>query len=114
MRTRDVYTSHGRTKIQVIWDLGVKPIDAEHCEYTNSVLALTTPESLAFIEKNGIKLEQAAADRQAASSNHNSRETRLFAKSIERKALERNTSPVQQRRDVRFEGAVTGAPARDC
>jgi hypothetical protein len=31
--------------------------------------------------------EQAAAARQAASSNHNSRETPLFAKSIERRAL---------------------------
>ena len=37
----DVYTPHGRTKVQVIWDLSVKPIDAEHCEYTNGVLGLT-------------------------------------------------------------------------
>jgi hypothetical protein len=87
----DVYTLHGRTKVKVMWDLRVKPMDAERCEYTNSVLAFTTPEFLEFIEKNGIKLEQAAADRQAASSNHNSRETPLFAKSIERKALARNT-----------------------
>jgi hypothetical protein len=87
----DVYTSHGRTKAQVIWVLSAKPIDAEHCEYTNSVLALTTPEFLAFIEKNAIQLEQAAADSQAASSNHNGRETPLFAKSIERRALARNT-----------------------
>jgi hypothetical protein len=78
----DVYTSHGRKKLQVIWDLSVKPINAEHCEYKNSVLALTPPEFLACIEKNGIKLEQAAADRQVASSNHNSRETPLFAKRI--------------------------------
>jgi 4-carboxymuconolactone decarboxylase len=81
------YAPQGRTKVQVIWDLSVKPIDAEHCEFTNSVLGLTTPEFLAFIAKNGITFEQAAAARQAASSKHNSLETPLFAKSIERKAL---------------------------
>ncbi|HYY29145.1 MAG TPA: hypothetical protein VE860_14425, partial [Chthoniobacterales bacterium] len=47
--------------------------------YTNSVLGLATPEFLAFIEKHGITLEQAAAARQGASSDHNSRETPLFA-----------------------------------
>jgi alkylhydroperoxidase/carboxymuconolactone decarboxylase family protein YurZ len=94
----DVYTPHGRTKVQVIWDLSVKPIDAEHCEYTNSVLGLTTPEFLVFIEKNGIQLEQAAADRQAASSDHNSLETPLFAKSIERKALATKTSQAEEGR----------------
>jgi hypothetical protein len=45
------------------------------------------PEFLTLIEKPGIRFEQAAAARQAASSDHNSRETPLFAKSIERKAL---------------------------
>jgi hypothetical protein len=93
----DVYTPHGRTKVQVIWDLSVKPIDAEHCEYTNSVLGLTTPEFLAFIEENGIKLEQAAAGRQAASSDHNRRETPLFARSIERKSLARNSGRLKKR-----------------
>ena len=39
------------------------------------------------IEKHGVTLEQAVAARQTASSDHNSRETPLFAKSIERKAL---------------------------
>jgi hypothetical protein len=87
----DVYTPHGRTKVRVVWDLSVKPIDAKHCEYINTVVAYTTPEFFAFIEQNGIQLEQAAADRQAASSNHNSRETPLFAKSMERRALARNT-----------------------
>jgi alkylhydroperoxidase/carboxymuconolactone decarboxylase family protein YurZ len=95
----DVYTPHGRTKVQVIWDLSVKPIDAEHCEFTNSVLGLTTPEFLVFIEKNGMKLEQAAADRQAASSNHNSRETPLFAKSIERRARANNAGQLRKKGD---------------
>jgi hypothetical protein len=93
----DVYTPKGRTKVQVIWDLSVKRIDAEHCEYTNSVLAFTTPEFLEFIEKNGIKFEQDAADRQAVTSNHNSRETPLYAKSIERNALARNTGQLKKK-----------------
>ena len=88
----DVYSPNGRSKVQVIWDLSVKPVDKEHCEYTNSVVALTTPEFVTFIEKHGITLEQAAAARQAASSNHNRRETPLFAKSIERSALARAAS----------------------
>jgi hypothetical protein len=85
----DVYTPRGRTRVQVIWDLSVKPLDDKRCEYTNSVTALTTPEFMTFIENHHITLEQAAAARQAASSDHNSRETPLFAKSLERSALKR-------------------------
>ncbi len=62
----DVYSPHGRTKVQVIWDLSVKPIDATSCEYTNDVLGLTTPDFMAFIAKHGVTLEQAAAARQSA------------------------------------------------
>ncbi len=65
-------TADGRTKVQVVWDLSVKPIDSEHCEYTNSVVA-TAPSDV-------LTLGQAAAD-------HNRRETPMFAKSIERSAL---------------------------
>lgn len=88
----DVYSPHGRSKVQVIWDLSVKAIDAGSCEYTNDVTGLTTPEFMTFIKTHGITVEQAAAARQAASSNHNSRETPLFAKSIERNALVRKSA----------------------
>lgn len=88
----DVYTPNGRSKVQVIGDLSVKPIDGEHCEYTNSVVGLTTPEFLTFIEKHGITLEQAAAARQKASGDHNRRETPLFAGSIERRSLAKSVS----------------------
>lgn len=83
----DVYTPGGRTKIQVIWDLSVQPIDNGQCEYTNSVNALATPEFLTFIGEHGITFEQAAATEQTAADDHNRRETPLYAKSIERKAL---------------------------
>ena len=88
----DVYTPHGRTKVQVIWDLSARRIDDTCCEYTNEVTGLTTPEFLIFIKQHGLTLEQAAAARQAASSDHNSRETPLFAKSIETKALARQAA----------------------
>ena len=50
----------------------------------------TTPEFLDFIDLNGITLQQAAAARQVASADHNSRETPLFAQSIERRAVARS------------------------
>jgi hypothetical protein len=83
----DVITPNGRTKVQVVWELSVAPIDAQRCEYTNRVTASATDEFLAFIAEHGIAFEDARAARQEASSNHNSRETPLFAQSIERRAL---------------------------
>ena len=38
----------------------------------------------------GISFEDAVADRQAATSDHNRRETALYARSLERKARARN------------------------
>ncbi|MFD5114632.1 MULTISPECIES: hypothetical protein [unclassified Streptomyces] len=83
----DVFTPTGRTRVQVIWELSAKRIDDDHCEYTNSVTAHPTEEFLAFLKEHDTSFEQAAQDRQAASSDHNSRETPLFAGSIERAAL---------------------------
>jgi hypothetical protein len=51
------------------------------------VTATATDEFLAFIAAHGISFEQARTARQAASGDHNRRETPLYAKSIERKAL---------------------------
>ena len=42
------------------------------------------------LEVAGISFEDAVADRQAASDDHNRRETALYAQSLERKALARN------------------------
>ena len=83
----DSFVPNERTKVQVIWDLSVEPIDDEHCELTNSVTGLTTPEFLTSIRESGITFEQAAATTQAAISDHNRRETPGFAGSIERSAL---------------------------
>ncbi|MEV7679841.1 hypothetical protein AB0O64_14960 [Streptomyces sp. NPDC088341] len=85
--TSDVYTLQGRTQVQVVWDLSARPIDDGRCEYTNSVVSHPTEEFLVFLKEHDISFEQAAHERQLASSDHNNRETPLFAASIERAAL---------------------------
>jgi hypothetical protein len=83
----DAFTPNGRTRVQVIWDLSVKKIDANSCEYTNRVVAHPTEEFLDFIKQHNVKFEDAAAQRQRDGGDHNRRETPLFAESIARKAL---------------------------
>lgn len=85
--TSDVFTPTGRTRVQVIWELSVKGLSDGRTEYTNSVLSHPTEDFLNFISKHGVTFEQAAHDRQAASGDHNSRETPLFAESIARAAM---------------------------
>jgi hypothetical protein len=72
-----------------VWELSAKKIDDHTCQYSNHIHASATDKFLAFIKKNGITLEQAKAARQAASDAHNHEETPNFAKSIERRALQR-------------------------
>src|SRR5215471_13550656 len=83
----DVQTPAGWTKIQVIWDLSVTALDSGSCRYTNQVLSYPTSAFLETLEAAGISFEDAVADRQAASDDHNRRETALYAQSLERKAL---------------------------
>ena len=83
----DAITKNGRTKVQVKWELSVKAIDDNTCEYTNEIHATATPEFFEFMKTHDIKLENAQASRQLASDTHNHEETPLFAKSIEKKAL---------------------------
>ena len=86
----DVQTPAGWTKIQVIWDLSVTALDSASCRYTNQVLSHPTPAFLETLKVAGISFEDAVADRQAASDDHNRRATALYAQSLERKALARN------------------------
>ena len=83
----DVFTPTGRTKIGVIWDLSVKKIDDNRCEFTNMVHSSATPELLDFLGKQGIPWEVFQAARKPISEAHNRQETPLFAKSVERHAL---------------------------
>ena len=85
----DAFTPNGHTRVQVIWTLSAKRIDAQTCEYTNSVVAHPTAEFMEFIAEHKITFDDAAAARQRDGGDHNRRETPLFAISIERKALGR-------------------------
>src|SRR5262245_47409517 len=82
-------TPGGWTKIQVIWDLSVTAVDAANCRYTNQVVSYPTPAFLHTLRAAGISFEDAVADRQAATDDHNRRETPRYAQSLERKALAR-------------------------
>lgn len=83
----DVFTPAGRTTIRVVWELSVKAIDAETCEFTNHVVSFPTEEMLRFLDRQGIPFEVFRTQRQPMSIAHNQGETPLFAASIERAAL---------------------------
>ncbi len=87
----DVQTPSGWTKIQVIWDLSVVALDSGSCRYINQVLSYPTAAFLETLELAGIPFEDAVADRQAATDDHNRRETALYAQSLESMALARNS-----------------------
>ena len=82
----DVFTPSGPTKIHVTWELSVRALDDDRCEFTNRVRSYATPEMLAFLDRQGIPFEQFRTQRQPASIAHNRGETPLFAASIERAA----------------------------
>jgi hypothetical protein len=88
----DVFTPTGRIKVGVIWDLCVKKINDQSCEFTNLVHSTSTPELLEFLAKQGIPWEVFKAARKPVSEAHNRQETPLFAKSIERFALRSSNS----------------------
>lgn len=85
----DVFTAHGRTQVNVVWELIAEPIDGNRTRYTNRVTSHPTDAFLAFLAETGSTFEAAAAARQTASGDHNRRETPLFAASIGRRALAR-------------------------
>jgi hypothetical protein len=82
----DVQTPAGWSKIQVIWDLRVTAIDEDSCRYTNLVISYPTRSFLDMLTGTDQTFEQTAARLQEAVTDHNRRETPLFAGSIERKA----------------------------
>jgi putative intracellular protease/amidase len=84
----DSISPAGRTKLQVVWELSVKKIDDQSCEYTNHIRSAAIEETLAFFREHDIPFESAREARQHASHSHNQEETPKFAKSIERRALD--------------------------
>jgi len=83
----DSISPAGHTKLQVVWELSVKKIDEQSCEYTNHIHSTAIDETLDFLKKHNIAFQTARDARQRASHAHNQEETPKFAKSIERKAL---------------------------
>jgi hypothetical protein len=83
----DVFTPTGRIKVGVVWDLSVRKIDKQTCEFTNLVHSTSTPELLEVLAKQGIPWEVFKAARKPISEAHNKHETPLFAMSIEHHAL---------------------------
>jgi hypothetical protein len=83
----DIFSPTGRIKVRVIWDLSVKKIDDQSCEFTNTVHSSATPELQDFLAKQGIPWEVFKSARKPVSEAHNRQETPFFAKSIERHAL---------------------------
>ena len=64
-------------------------LEAGHARYTNLVVSYPTPEFLDILAAAGITFELVAHDRQAATVDHNRRETVQYAASIERAAQAR-------------------------
>jgi hypothetical protein len=83
----DLFTTSGRTRILVMWELSVKPIGPARCEFTNHVRSRATDEFWDFLARQGIPFEIFCAQRQPMSTAHNRQETPFFAASIERHAL---------------------------
>lgn len=91
----DAFTPNGRTQVNVLWELIAEDAGNGRTRYTNRVTARPTDAFMAFIEERGIAFADAAAARQAAGSDHNRRETPLFAESIARRALSRTEESAQ-------------------
>ena len=85
----DLWAANGRTKILVMWELSVKSIGPNECEFTNHVRSRATPEFLDFLARQGVPFEVFRTAREPISVAHNRQETPFFAASIERHALSR-------------------------
>jgi len=83
----DVFTPSGRTTMHILWEMSVRAIDDQRCEFTNHVRSTATDEFRIFLDRQGIPLDVARAQRQPMSIAHNQNETPLFAASIELAAL---------------------------
>ncbi|MET0637314.1 MAG: hypothetical protein ABWZ25_14890 [Chitinophagaceae bacterium] len=90
----DVFTPTGRVIIHVRWELSVKKISDDQCEFTNHVTSHATEDMLNSLEKQGIPYDVFRSQRQPASIYHNKTETPRFAASIERAALAGKERPL--------------------
>jgi hypothetical protein len=80
----DIFTPSGRFVIQVRWELSVKAVNHNQCEFTNRVTSHATDDMVNNFERQGIPFDIFKTQRQPMSIYHNRTETPLFASSIER------------------------------
>lgn len=85
----DLFTTTGRSKIFVMWELSVKPVDVGRCEFTCHVRTRATDELWDLLARQGIPFDVFCTQRQPMSVAHIKGETPLFAASLERHALRR-------------------------
>ena len=83
----DLFDQLQHAKIQLAWDMTVKPLSESSCEFTNSIFLFETDALLAFFENGGAPPEQVRDALQRALDAHNEEETPNFAKSIEMRTL---------------------------
>jgi hypothetical protein len=88
----DVITEAGRTKVHVMWELSVRKLDSQTCQYSNHIHASATEEFMAFLKEHNIPFERARDARHQASDSHNREQTPNMAKSIERRALRQSST----------------------
>ena len=77
-----------RGQLGVLWEFRLEPIDATTTKFTNHVQVTAVPGWEEALGRQGVTLEQVQARSRAALLPHNAEETPLFARDIERKALE--------------------------
>ena len=77
-----------RGQVGVLWEFFVEPIDATKTKFTNHVEVKAVSGFEDALRRQGITLEQAQQHTHGVLAPHNIEETLLFAKDIERKALD--------------------------
>jgi hypothetical protein len=84
----DSLSATGNTKLGVTWELKIKPLSDDSCEFSNHVIvSLTTEFSTMLSNAKIADLNPIKNRMQKNLELHNEEETPLFAKDIESKAL---------------------------
>jgi hypothetical protein len=77
-----------RGKVGVLWEFFIEPIDATKTKFINHVEVKAVLGFEDALRRQGVTLEQARQRAHSVLAPHNTEETLLFAKDIERKALD--------------------------
>lgn len=84
----DSFSAMGNTKLGVVWEVSVKPINNRSCELSNRLVILQTEQFAQMLQAvNATDLASVKMQMGQNVAVHNAEETPLFAKDIEVKAL---------------------------